>query len=211
MNIYKLPPLSVCETNSYIVAANSKNAVLVDAPFNADFIYNEIEKRGLKLCTIILTHGHFDHIGAAAGLVEKTGCKVYVHEEDLVMLTNNRANMSVFFDKNGVPIVNGGIPYRDGDTIKLDELEFKVIHTPGHTAGSSCLAINDVIFTGDTLFCGSVGRTDFPGSSAEKMQNSLEKLRSLDGDYTIMAGHGEDTTLDYERRTNVYMRGQEIY
>lgn len=206
MEIYMLPPLSICDTNSYIVASDAKNAVLIDAPDDADFILEQIEKRGLTLKKILLTHGHYDHIGAAAQLKEKTGCEVCIHTLDRQKLTDEEESRAIFhsLEINFVKC-HDSAPLNDGDVIEQDELRFTVLHTPGHTQGSVCYIIGDIIFSGDTLFRETIGRTDFPGSSGVQMAASLHRLAGLEGDYTVYTGHGYPTTLDHERKHNRFM------
>lgn len=207
MEIFMLPPLSICDTNSYIVAAENKNAVLIDAPDNAQLILEKLRDRGLTLKKILLTHGHYDHIGAAAELKEKTGCEVYIHSLDQQKFTDEEESRAIFhsLEINFVKC-EGSIAVNDGDVIEQDELRFTVVHTPGHTVGSVCYIIGDSIFSGDTLFCESIGRTDFPGGSMQQMRASLRRLAALDGNYAVYPGHADTTDLDSEREYNMYMR-----
>ena len=207
MDIYKLKPLSVCGTNSFIVAGKQGNAVLIDAPDDAEYIKNQLDSHGLTLKMILLTHGHFDHVGAVADLAEQTGCQVYIHEQDLQKLTDDSKNLSSYFGCGGVKPYHRAIDFKDGDTIKMDELEFRVIHTPGHTSGSVCFVIEDVMFSGDTLFARSIGRTDMPDGSTMVVLKSLEKLAKLEDNYRVYPGHMADTTLEDEKKYNPYMRG----
>lgn len=206
MQIYTLRPLSVCATNSYIVAGEQGNAVLIDAPDNAGYILSEIEGRGLKLKKILLTHGHFDHVGAVAELAEKTGCEVYIHEADLEKLTDDRKNLVGDFG-GSMKHYSRAIAFKDGDVITMDELEFKVIHTPGHTSGSVCFVCGDSMFTGDTLFAGSMGRTDMPDGDITAMIASLRKLANIKEDYNVYPGHMGTTTLEDEKYFNPYLKG----
>lgn len=207
MEIFILPPLSICGTNSYIVASESKNAVLIDAPDKADFILGQIADRGLTLKKILLTHGHYDHMGAAQELKEKTGCEVYIHALDREKLTDEEESRAIFhsLEINFVKCPNS-IAVNDGDIIEQDELRFKVMHTPGHTVGSVCYIIGDVIFSGDTLFCESIGRTDFPGGSMEQMNASLRRLAALDGNYAVYPGHAMHSDLAHEKKYNAFMQ-----
>ncbi len=206
MKIHKLRPLSVCATNSYIVETESKNAVLIDAPDNAEYIISQLDRLGLSLKKILLTHGHCDHIAATEELREKLGCEVCVHESDSEMLKGSADNLSMYINGEPCKEVKSFEALKDGDEVSVDELTFRTVHTPGHTKGSVCYICENTIFSGDTLFCGSVGRTDFPGSSREEQKKSLSILKALKGDYVVMSGHGENTTLDYERKTNFYLQ-----
>lgn len=207
MKIIKLKPLSVCGTNSYIVAGEQGNAVLIDAPDDADYILSELQARKLTLKKILLTHGHFDHIGAVSELADLTGCEVYVHEADISKLTDVNGSLVTHFGLNEFNEYKNAKGFKDGDIINMDELEFKVIHTPGHTSGSVCFAIGDDMFTGDTLFARSIGRTDMPDGNISLMMNSLKKLASFNKNYNVYPGHMSATTLEYEKKYNPYMRG----
>lgn len=205
MKIYQLKPLSICATYSYIVVSEQGNGVLIDAPDRAKYILDEIEIKGIKLKKILLTHGHFDHIGAVADLVERTCCEVYIHKNDLDKLTSDNKNLAYHFGLSGVRPCKNAIAFNDGDEIEMDELRFKVLHTPGHTSGSVCFIIEDNIFTGDTLFASSIGRTDMPDGSTGDMLNSLKKLSNLKGNYKIYTGHTKPTTLEDEKYCNPYL------
>ncbi|MBR1384561.1 MAG: MBL fold metallo-hydrolase [Ruminococcus sp.] len=205
MRVYQLLPLSVCDTNSYIVASDSNNCVLIDAPDEADYILEQIDLFGLTLKKILLTHGHFDHVGAVAELVRKTGCEVYIHQNDLSRLADGDASAGSVFGIRSAEGFKDGTPFGDGDVITLDELEFEVLHTPGHTPGSCCFLIDDCMFTGDTLFARSIGRTDLPGGDMAQMHRSLLKIHYLFGDYKIYPGHMKVTTLDKEKKYNPYL------
>ncbi len=207
MKIIKLKPLSVCGTNSYIVAGEQGNAVLIDAPDDADYILSELQARKLTLKKILLTHGHFDHIGAVSELADLTGCEVYVHEADISKLTDVNGSLVTHFGLNEFNEYKNAKTFKDGDIINMDELEFRVIHTPGHTSGSVCFAVGDDMFTGDTLFARSIGRTDMPDGNISQMMNSLKKLASFNKNYNVYPGHMSATTLEYEKIYNPYMRG----
>ena len=207
MQIIKLKPLSVCDTNSYIVSSDESNTALIDAPDNPDYILSEIEKNNLNLKMILLTHGHFDHVGAVAKLAEKTGCDVYIHEADFPKLLDVDKSLVTYFGLNEFSPYKQAKHFKDGDTISLDELTFKIIHTPGHTSGSVCITIDDVMFSGDTLFAGSIGRTDLPDGNSLTMISSLKKLAGIDKNYIVYPGHMSSTTLDDEKTFNPYMTG----
>ena len=207
MEIYRLKPLSICATYGYIVWGKNKNAVLIDAPDNAEYILSELENRGLMLKKILLTHGHFDHVGAVADLAEKTGCEVYIHENDLDKLSGIGDNLSDSFGGNKVKAYDKAISVKDGDKITLDEMEFTVMHTPGHTKGSVCYIADDIMFSGDTLFARSIGRTDMPDGNTLEMLKSLTKIISIEKNLKIYTGHTESTTLDIEKQYNPYLKG----
>lgn len=182
-------------TNCYIVwDENTKNAAVIDPGDEAPSVLQTLQKEGLHLQMILLTHAHFDHMGAVDAIQAATGCKVYLHKADLTLppeMTGTTPHPTDFYD--------------EGDTVTLDSIVFQVLHTPGHTPGSVCLIADDVMFSGDTLFAGSCGRTDFPGSSWMQMESSLRKLHDLSGDYTVLPGHMGSSTLERERKTNFFM------
>lgn len=182
-------------TNCYIVwDENTKNAAVIDPGDEAPSVLQTLQKEGLHLQMILLTHAHFDHMGAVDAIQAATGCKVYLHKADLTLppeMTGTTPHPTDFYD--------------EGDTVTLDSIVFRVLHTPGHTPGSVCLIADDVMFSGDTLFAGSCGRTDFPGSSWMQMESSLRKLHDLSGDYTVLPGHMGSSTLERERKTNFFM------
>ena len=206
MRIFRLKPLSICDTNSYLVVSGQDNAALIDAPDDCEYILEQLRFYNVTHKMILLTHGHFDHIGAAADLQEKTGCEVYVHEDDLYMVQNGDLSKSGFPGIGVIKSVKNATPITEDDIIKLDEVEFDVLHTPGHTPGSVCYITGSVMFSGDTLFARSIGRTDMPGGDMAKMKLSLEKIKDLGGDLTVYPGHMTPTTLDTERRANPYLR-----
>ena len=205
MKIIKLKPLSEIGTNSYIVETDSKNAVLIDAPADAGFIISQLRESGLTLKKILLTHGHIDHTGAVCCLAEKTGCEVYIHSADLTKLYDADLSLSNYL---GIPLKSykDAKALSDGDIITQDEIKFEVISTPGHTSGSVCYISGDVMFSGDTLFYRSVGRTDMVDGDSETLIKSLKRLKEIDYDYTVYSGHGVPTSLADEKAFNPYMR-----
>ena len=188
--------LGIYFVNCYLIREEqSKSCVVIDPGGHANKVLKYLEDNDLTLEAILLTHGHFDHVGAVKELHEKTLCKVYLHTDDL-MLPENFTSGSLFYTHE----------YGEGDVLELAGLTIKVMHTPGHTGGSVCLFVDDVIFSGDTLFQGSCGRVDFPGGNPREMLQSLRRLASLQADYRVHPGHGESTTLEAEKRYNPYMR-----
>ncbi len=181
------------DTNCYVVSSQQDNAFIIDPGDEPQKIKEFLSEHKLKALFIVNTHGHFDHVGAAADL----GLPVYIHEKDRVMISEPAKNVMSMFFKSFKPIEPDRL-LRDGDTITLDELKFKVIHTPGHSPGSLCLYSDGVLFSGDTLFKFGVGRTDFPGANPKLMDESLKKLSRLESDIIVYPGHGPDTTIGRE-------------
>ncbi len=192
MNIHTLP-LGYLQTNCYILQGDSNQCLAIDPGDQPDVVLEFLGER--KLAAILLTHGHFDHVGAVADLVAETGCKVYLCADDLTLPRSMTSGPLYYTDT-----------YADGDEITLAGLTFRVLHTPGHTPGSVCLCFGDAMFSGDTLFAGSIGRTDFPGSNSVRMQASLKRLTGLEQNYRVYPGHGEATTLNEEKRYNPFLR-----
>ncbi len=187
------------QTNCHIVTdENSLDCVVIDPGDDANRIMNYLEENKLTCRYIFLTHGHFDHTGAAAAIMKQTGAPLYIHRKDVAKNLIERAF------KYGAP--KEARHYAEGDSFTVGSLTFRVIETPGHSEGSVCLICGDAIFSGDTLFRDSCGRTDFPGCNAQSMLGSLKRLADLEGDYDVYPGHMENTSLDRERRFNIYMR-----
>lgn len=191
--------------NCYIVASAKGNAAVIDPGGKADEILAYLKSNDLSVKKILLTHGHFDHVAAVCRLKDATGAEICIHESDGQMLTSAEQNLAAMFGESYQP-VQPDLLLRDGDKITLDELAFTVLHTPGHTPGSVCYLMDETIFSGDTLFAGSIGRTDFPGGSYSQLSGSLKRLTALEGDYAVLSGHGEQTTLEHERAANPYLR-----
>lgn len=191
-------------TNCYLIASEAGNAAIVDPGAQADKIARALEEKGLIPKMILLTHGHFDHIGAVDVLRSQYGIPVYVHEADEEMLADSSKNGGMGLVGQHVTAHSDNL-VEDGDGIPLDELTFHVIHTPGHSKGSVCYAVDSVLLTGDTLFCGSIGRTDLYGGDYKEICQSLKKLADLEGDYRVCPGHDRMSTLDSERNQNPYL------
>lgn len=205
MNIHTLQ-LGELRANCYIAQTATDKCVAVDIGGNPRLLLEFLTMKKLKLSKILLTHGHFDHMNGVEEVAEKTGAEVFIHEDDAPML--NSAGLSLA-DLISLMPFNPVTEYNiihDGDIISDGEYNFKVLHTPGHSMGSVCYICDDIIFSGDTLFCCSIGRTTFPGSSPELMVQSLEKLYNIDGNYKVLTGHGDKTELEYEKNSNPYLR-----
>ena len=188
--------LGLYQTNCYLVHnEGEKECIVIDPGYEANTIMNRAALLGLEIKAILLTHAHFDHVGAVRQIAADTDCQVYVQEKELSM---PEAMM-------GGPLYYTDLYPAEG-ALKIAGMDIKILHTPGHTPGSVCLLVGDAMFSGDTLFAGSMGRCDFPGSSIFDMRKSMKKLCGLPGDYRVFPGHAEATTLEYERKTNPYLR-----
>ena len=191
-------------TNCYVVSDDNGITAIIDCDGNPAPLYSYIEKNNLKVTHILLTHGHYDYIGSVNEVAEHYGCKIVGAVQEMPLFTDPALNVSQFV---GAPIiVHPDVQVSNGDVVKVGDMEFTVLETPGHTAGSICFIGKDVIFSGDTLFQGSCGRTDLPTGSWADITVSLKKLAALPGDYQVYSGHGPATTLETERKTNPYMR-----
>ena len=188
-------PLGDYQTNCYILHNDgSSDCVVLDPGYEPEIILSYLAEKKLNLTAIALTHCHFDHVGAVKELAAQTDCRVYLNQKDLAlppMLTNG----PLYYTDT----------YKDGDTVPLAGIPFRVLETPGHTPGSVCLMTGAHLFSGDTLFAGSCGRTDLPGGDSRAMRDSLRKLAALEGNYNVYPGHGSATTLTREKQTNPYL------
>lgn len=210
MKIIKIQTQGVFAANCYIVISEAGNAVMIDCPAGGERLLAEVEKNGAVLKKILLTHGHCDHIESLDEVVRKTGAEVYIHKFDASKLTDTHGNLSDFFAEfYDRPVTYHGEAkaVSDGDIITQDELAFRVMHTPGHTSGCVCYIVGDVMFSGDTLFRGSVGRTDMTDSSYEVLQKSLAALAAVEEDYHVLSGHGGETSLSREKKCNPFLSG----
>ena len=189
--------LGPLETNCYLVSDEKSGlCAVIDPATRSAKILETVQAQGWRVGCILLTHAHFDHTGALGSLhAALPDVPIYVHALD----TDNNTNMS----SGNLVYTN---TYADGDTVSCGGLTFRVLHTPGHTPGSVCLQCENALFTGDTLFAGSYGRTDFIGGDDAAMRLSLARLGRLAGDYMVLPGHGERSTLEQERRTNPYLQ-----
>jgi len=203
MNIYTLN-LGELGTNCYIVETGENKCIAIDIGGEPEKFLDFIKSKNLTLDKILLTHGHFDHTEGVKKVQEETGASVFIHSDDELMPSDGKISLADFFQRP-VQKIEGCIEIADGDKIKSGETEFTVMHTPGHTKGSVCYITGDIIFSGDTLCIGSIGRTDYPGGDINEMRESLIKLKNLKGDYRVYPGHFDSTTLDWERDSNPYM------
>lgn len=200
MNIEAIS-VGMIDTNCYLLWDESAGnaAAIIDPGGDADRILQRIRERSLQPRMILLTHGHFDHVLAVPALLAAyPGLSVHITEEDYPLAVTGGEFHYPMGEVDSVSF------YDEGDTLLLGSLRIEVLRTPGHTPGGVVLRVADVLFTGDTLFAGSCGRTDFENGSAADLQRSLKRLADLDGDYTVYPGHMQSTTLAQERNCNPY-------
>ena len=191
--------------NCYLLLSETA-AVVIDPGFESDEALDFLKNAQNKERLIILTHAHYDHIGYALELSRQTNTKIAIGKFDNEALLNSYVNLAVMFHTELEPF-SADLLLKDGDGFAVGDIEFKVIHTPGHTVGSVSLLVDNVLFSGYTLFKESIGRTDFLGGSFGEIEKSVKKLYTLPEDTIVMAGHGENTTIGYEKNYNPYIRG----
>jgi len=197
--LIKTIPVGQLETNCYIVTdENTLDCAVIDPGDESNTILDYLEMNHLKCRAVLLTHGHYDHVGAVDTIAEETGAAVYMNERDD---TRRAADPHLPYTLKA-----NGKSYDDGDVVEISGLRFEVIATPGHTPGGVTLRCEDALFTGDTLFKGSCGRTDLPGGDMEQELRSLRRICELPGDYEVYPGHMDSSTLEREREFNYYCR-----
>lgn len=194
MKIRKIP-VEMLQENCYFVSDENGETAVIDPGDEADRLLGLLQSGGLTPCCILLTHGHFDHVGAAAALAERYHCPVYLHEADRALPAR---------------LTGGPLPQtralHEGDELAVGALRFRVLETPGHSAGSVSLLCGDALFSGDTIFAGgSWGRTDFPGGSEPALRTSLRRLAALPPQTRVFPGHGPETTIAAERACDPFM------
>ncbi len=202
----KILSLGNMDNNCYIIAdEKSKQAAIIDAPCNSNEILNVLEDEGLTLKFILLTHYHFDHIGALDNLKEVTNAKVAIHSFEADGLCDPTVNLALYADAPS-PSTSADILLKDSDIIRFGDVDIKVLYTPGHTIGGVCYYLEDeqMLFSGDTLFCRGVGRTDFPGGDEDILEESIKKqLYILPNDTIVYPGHGMTTTIGNEKASGI--------
>ncbi len=204
---FKRLPLGIYQANCYIVNdEDSKETAVIDPGGDFQEIKAYLEAEGLKVKYIILTHGHGDHIGALRELMSYSGASVCIHEEDNEMLNNSRLNLSADMGYQSVEISADKLLH-DGDVLELGEAKLNIIHTPGHSRGSICIYCEGSLFSGDTLFACSIGRTDLAGGSFDQIIASIkDKLFILPEDTAVYPGHGPSSTILIEKRRNPFFQ-----
>ena len=195
------------EANCYIlVDEKTRRAIIIDPGDEAEKILRKVNAEELEIIYIVNTHAHIDHIGANDMIREETGACLLIHSADAPFLEDPEMNLSIMIDKKR----KFSSPTRmleEGDQIQVDGISLRVLHTPGHTPGSICLHVKDKLFTGDTLFAGSVGRTDLPGGNLLDLENSIkEKLLVFSDEVIVYPGHGPQTTIGKEKQDSPFVR-----
>ena len=197
--LIKTLPVGQLETNCYVVTdENALVCAVIDPGDESNTILDYIEDNKLSCKAILITHAHFDHVSAVNAMLEATGAELYMCEKDLELAKTGASGRFT-------PPENTHF-YKDGDEVKVAGLTFKVMETQGHTPGGVTLICGDALFTGDTLFRGSCGRTDLPGGDMRAELRSLKRIASLEGDYEVYPGHAESSMLSIEREHNPYVR-----
>jgi len=205
--IQKALAVGLLEVNCYLLGdEETKEAVVIDPGGNEEDILEALKYHGLQLKTIIDTHGHFDHVDANLPLKEATGALIAIHEADAAMLAKPSAE-AMFFTGNRLRLSTADILLKEGDILTFGSYRLKVLHTPGHTPGGISLVMegSPLVYVGDLLFQGSIGRTDFPGGSFDDLINAVRtKIFTLGDNYTVYPGHGPVTTVGQERQYNPF-------
>ena len=199
-------PVGPLQVNCYIVGCEkTREALVIDPGDEGGRILAALDRAGLQTKLVVNTHGHFDHIGANAFLVEKTGAELLIHEKDVPLLAQSERHAELF----GLSVVPSPAPTRTlsgGEELIVGELRIRVIHTPGHSPGGICLLVDGHLFAGDTLFAGSIGRTDLAGGNHEQLLAAIrEQLLVLPEATLVHPGHGPDTSIGREKRNNPFV------
>ena len=194
------------DENCYVVSDETGEGVVIDPGGMAKQILSYIREAKLSIKAVLDTHGHCDHIGANDEIRDETGAPLYIHNEDAAMISDMKLNLSAFM---GFRVISRPAEHllSEGDKISFGQTELEVIHTPGHTKGGVCFVGEGVAFTGDTLFAGSIGRSDFPGGSeVELIGNIKKKLLVLPDETKVYSGHGPSSEIGWERQCNPFLQ-----
>ena len=193
------------EVNCFIVAdERTKEAMVIDPGDEPDRIIAVIKENSIKVKYILCTHAHFDHVGALSDIKDETDAKVVIHKDELEIY-NGARDQAAFWGYELEPLPEPDMLVKEGDKIELGNLSFEVFHSPGHSPGGICLYGENIVFTGDTLFAGSVGRTDFYGGDINKLKKSFLSLMSLPPDTKVFPGHGPTSSIRQEKTSNFFM------
>lgn len=200
----KVVPLGHIQTNCYMVEGES-GAVVIDPGFNSEAVEQFLLDNSQKETAVLLTHCHFDHIGGAPALKKATGVNIFIGEDENENLKDSQINLAERFHAK---FESFGADYllKDGKLLKVGDLEFRVIFTPGHTAGGVVYLLGDTLFSGDTLFFESIGRTDLPTGDFKTLEGSVKMLYTLPESTVVLPGHGPGTTIGHEKKNNPYVR-----
>lgn len=192
------------ENNCFIIADdNTKEALIVDPGDEPDRIIDFVHENNLNVKFIVCTHAHFDHVGAVSDIKQKTGAPIIIHHDEQEIYRGTREQAALWgFELGEFP--KPDMLVSEGDILEIGDLKFEIIHTPGHSPGSICLLGKDILFTGDTVFAGSVGRTDLHGGDTVQLKNSFRRLMSLPEEIKILPGHGPETTIGREKTENIF-------
>ena len=194
------------DENCYVVSDDTGEGIVIDPGGMAKQILSYIREAKLSIKAVLDTHGHCDHIGANDEIRDETGAPLYIHKEDAAMISDMKLNLSAFM---GFRVISRPAEHllSEGDKISFGQSELEVIHTPGHTKGGVCFVGEGVAFTGDTLFAGSIGRSDFPGGSERDLIGNIKKkLLVLPDETKVYSGHGPSSEIGWERECNPYLQ-----
>lgn len=205
MQVHRLV-LGALDTNCYVVSDEGGAALVVDPADDANAIVDYLQSRNLVVHAVVLTHAHFDHMLAAETISHVLAVPLYVGRGDAAAMTDPLRNLSGLFGMSHPVAVTDFSLLQEGESLSVGRMTFTVMETPGHTPGCICLLGNGLLFAGDTLFRGSIGRLDFPGGDELAMLGSLQRLKKLPAETTVYPGHGPDTTIGCERDHNPYLR-----
>lgn len=193
------------ENNCYIIGNdNTRDAFIVDPGDEPDRIFELILENKLKINFIVCTHAHFDHVGAVPEIKEQTNAKIVLHNEDLE-LYENIDKQAILWGYEVDPLPPPDIIVSEGDKLNVGNLVFEILHTPGHSPGAISIYGEGILITGDTLFAGSVGRTDLYGGDIRKLKNSFKRLMTLPDETKVLPGHGPETTIGEEKINNFFL------
>jgi hydroxyacylglutathione hydrolase len=194
------------ENNCFIIGDEStKEALVIDPGDEPDRILDSINENSFNVKYIVCTHAHFDHVGAVTDLKNETGAKIVIHRNELEIYKST-TDQAALWGYNLDPLPEPDIFVSEGDKIEIGDLSFEILHTPGHSPGGICLYGEGILITGDTLFAGSVGRTDLYGGNIERLKKSFKRLMSFSDEIRVLPGHGPETTIGHEKSYNLFFK-----